>query len=682
MSTPWQLALGNDTPTTVVTAAGRIDMANPTFLDIGGGTLGQMLRTDGNKGLTWATPPGASGGIPDAPSDNLIYSRQNAGWVSISGSLGGGAYLPLTGGTLTGNLVIAPAAGLAQLNLIKPASGQSASVNGQIAAGGANRWAILLGDTAAESGGNVGSNFTIGRFTDAGAFVDFPLTISRSSGTVTVTTALSVFPAAGNSSTINLQKPASGLQAALVGFMLGNRRWQLVLGDSTAEGGSNAGSDFVLTRFSDANANLGNPLSINRATGVVTLSSPLPIASGGTSGATAAAALTALGAVAKAGDTMTGSLTITTPAFGGITINPTTGNAFISMSKVAGTAVAIIQGLSGASRRWAMVLGDGTAESGGNVGSDFYIQRFDDTNVLLSSPITVIRSTGNINLGNKLFTLGPTAGAAGLNLPHGVAPTTPANGDLWTTTAGVFAQVNGASIGPFGAGGGGGLPLTGGTLTGALTISMASPALTFTKPAAGTAATISSGTGANNRWMITLGDNTAETGGNIGSNFQIARYNDAGVVIDNPIVIQRGSGGVTFGSGPTIAPATNAATLSLRKPAATQVCQIDGSNGASSRWAIQLGNATNETGGNVGSDFAIARWSDTAVFLDYCVTISRATAAATFTGKVIPPASAAAGASLNLPHGAAPTSPVNGDMWTTTAGLYVRINGATVGPLT
>lgn len=39
-------------------------------------------------------------------------------------------------------------------------------------------------------------------------------------------------------------------------------------------------------------------------------------------------------------------------------------------------------------------------------------------------------------------------------------------------------------------------------------------------------------------------------------------------------------------------------------------------------------------------------------------------------------------ASLNIPHGSAPTSPVNGDIWTTSAGLYVRINGATVGPLT
>lgn len=38
-------------------------------------------------------------------------------------------------------------------------------------------------------------------------------------------------------------------------------------------------------------------------------------------------------------------------------------------------------------------------------------------------------------------------------------------------------------------------------------------------------------------------------------------------------------------------------------------------------------------------------------------------------------------ASLRIPHGAAPTSPNDGDIWTTTAGLFVRINGVTVGPL-
>ena len=45
------------------------------------------------------------------------------------------------------------------------------------------------------------------------------------------------------------------------------------------------------------------------------------------------------------------------------------------------------------------------------------------------------------------------------------------------------------------------------------------------------------------------------------------------------------------------------------------------------------------------------------------------------------PATTTSLASLRVPHGTAPTSPVNGDIWSTTAGLYVRINGGTVGPL-
>lgn len=54
---------------------------------------------------------------------------------------------------------------------------------------------------------------------------------------------------------------------------------------------------------------------------------------------------------------------------------------------------------------------------------------------------------------------------------------------------------------------------------------------------------------------------------------------------------------------------------------------------------------------------------------------------ATLAGLLLTAASATGGAGLRLPHGAAPTSPTNGDLWTTTAGLFVRINGATVGPL-
>lgn len=55
--------------------------------------------------------------------------------------------------------------------------------------------------------------------------------------------------------------------------------------------------------------------------------------------------------------------------------------------------------------------------------------------------------------------------------------------------------------------------------------------------------------------------------------------------------------------------------------------------------------------------------------------------APTFTGRPVLPASVVGNASLNMPQGTAPTSPSNGDMWMTSAGLFVRANGLTIGPL-
>ena len=53
-------------------------------------------------------------------------------------------------------------------------------------------------------------------------------------------------------------------------------------------------------------------------------------------------------------------------------------------------------------------------------------------------------------------------------------------------------------------------------------------------------------------------------------------------------------------------------------------------------------------------------------------------AGATFTGLVTTVAASAATAGLNVPHTAtAPSSPVNGDIWSTTAGLFARINAGT-----
>lgn len=54
-----------------------------------------------------------------------------------------------------------------------------------------------------------------------------------------------------------------------------------------------------------------------------------------------------------------------------------------------------------------------------------------------------IETTGKVTVGAS------TTARAGMNIPHGTPPASPVNGDIWTTTAGVFARVNGATNGPF-----------------------------------------------------------------------------------------------------------------------------------------------------------------------------------------------------------------------------------------
>jgi hypothetical protein len=47
-----------------------------------------------------------------------------------------------------------------------------------------------------------------------------------------------------------------------------------------------------------------------------------------------------------------------------------------------------------------------------------------------------------IDASGKVGTIASTTANAGFNIAHGAAPTTPVNGDIWTTTSGVFARIN------------------------------------------------------------------------------------------------------------------------------------------------------------------------------------------------------------------------------------------------
>jgi hypothetical protein len=81
---------------------------------------------------------------------------------------------------------------------------------------------------------------------------------------------------------LTFNKAASGQNASILFQTNGATRWNIKSDGSIAETGSDAGSDLVITRYSDAGGNLGNALSINRATGVVTATglAPRPAGSG------------------------------------------------------------------------------------------------------------------------------------------------------------------------------------------------------------------------------------------------------------------------------------------------------------------------------------------------------------------------------------------------------------------
>jgi hypothetical protein len=86
----------------------------------------------------------------------------------------------------------------------------------------------------------------------------------------------------------------------------------------------------------------------------------------------------------------------------------------------------------------------------------------------------------------------------------------------------------------------------GDTMTGNLFVNKANPSLVLQKLAAGQANQLAGYNAANARWSLALGDSSAESGGNAGSNFALYRYSDAGALLDTPLTINRVDGGVTL----------------------------------------------------------------------------------------------------------------------------------------
>lgn len=118
-----------------------------------------------------------------------------------------------------------------------------------------------------------------------------------------------------------------------------------------------------------------------------------------------------------------------------------------------------------------------------------------------------------------------TTGVSSLRLAHGAAPTSPVNGDMWSTTAGFFGRVNGVTVGPFGTGGGGSGTVTvvgAGSLTstalvtGGGTTTIQTPSATATLDSSGNISTpgsVSIGTAATTAGAISLAQGTTQATG-------------------------------------------------------------------------------------------------------------------------------------------------------------------------
>jgi hypothetical protein len=109
---------------------------------------------------------------------HITYFRaMNLGVWGAWAAIGTSVYVQKAGDTMTGDLILSEAT--PRLTMVKTASGNASGILSLLNT--ALRWIILPGDTTAETGSNVGSDFVVQGYTDPGVPVTPPaLTIKRS----------------------------------------------------------------------------------------------------------------------------------------------------------------------------------------------------------------------------------------------------------------------------------------------------------------------------------------------------------------------------------------------------------------------------------------------------------------------------------------------------------------------
>lgn len=349
--------------------------------------------------------------------------------------------------------------------------------------------------------------------------------------------------------------------------------------------------------------------------------------------------------------------------------------------------------------------------SGGLIGSSDFSFNYVD-----NSFVQRVYVLGAKTYSEKQTFLTSTTSSAALNIPHGVAPTSPVNGDMWTTSAGLYIRVSGTTVGPLGTGVGSATSFTAltdtpGNYTSAslylLRVNSGGTAVEFVNGATLYAPVIGStnyapASGSANYWKVA--GPTAISGSGAVTISQAATSSSAYISLsrtghtgnistltleDSDTALSIGKSGAyshnlqhQYGNftylqivnsassdrtlGVLITPSlahigiSQGAVIGKLEFTASEITLRDDWGSVGLRYYTDY-----STGGKALGDRWIPDW--------YSVR-----AAKTFTGKQTFAAGTTDNASINMPHGQAPASPVNGDIWTTATSIFARINGSTI----
>jgi len=258
------------------------------------------------------------------------------------------------------------------------------------------------------------------------------------------------------------------------------------------------------------------------------------------------------------GGTLTGTLFLPSAVIGGDTATA----PYLTIDGAAGSPRPV-QWLTAGKGRWKLLV-NSVAETGAGVGSDFELQRFDDSGNLIGDSISITRKTGDIALGGRV-TLNDPLTSAGVQLAINAGATAGGlqlklTGDganpakTLKLTGGILSWLNNAGAAIWTLTDAGALMTTGGVSAPTVTVgSNTATGPTFTlNGAAGNPRFIHWQTAGVSRWRLNA-NATAEGGGsNAGSDFTLTRYSDAGSLLDTPLIIARASGLMTLAAGLTV----------------------------------------------------------------------------------------------------------------------------------